>query len=165
MNWDAVSAIGEVVGAVAVVATLIYLTIQARLTREATQETAAFALNTASFETMTSYDQWRASILENHELARIMVKARGTEKLTEEEKLLFDLLFERLFFIAAVAVAKSFEGKSFQEWDRADVDWFVQVLRDNPGAADNWQKMKEIVRAVSTVFVEAVDSALENCYE
>jgi len=37
MNWDAVSAIGEIVGAIAVVVTLVYLTIQVRLGTAATQ--------------------------------------------------------------------------------------------------------------------------------
>jgi hypothetical protein len=77
-----------------------------------------------------AYDQWRRSILENHELARIMVKARGDEPLSEEEKLLFDLLFERLFLIVAVSVQKSFQGTTFQEWGKADVDWFIAVLKE-----------------------------------
>ena len=160
MNWDAIGAMGELIGAVAVLATLIYLSIQTRLTRKATQETAEFASNQATFESMSSFDQWRKSILENHELARIMVKARGTEALNDQEKLLFELLFERLFFITAVSVQKSYVGTTFQKWDRADVDWFIEVLHANPVAIEQWHRSKEVVRAVSPILAETVDSTL-----
>jgi len=160
MNWDAIGAIGELVGAVAVLATLIYLSIQTRLTRKATQAAAEFSLNQASSESMSSFDQWRKSILENHELARIMVKARGGEALDDEEKLLFDLLFERLFFISALSVQKSYTGATFQEWDKADVDWFVGILHDNPAAIEKWHRSKEVVRAVSPIFAETVEARL-----
>jgi hypothetical protein len=37
MNWEAISAVGEIVGAIAVVATLIYLAVQVRRSTAATQ--------------------------------------------------------------------------------------------------------------------------------
>ncbi len=40
MNWDAISAIGEIVGAIAVVVTLIYLGRQIRQGTKATQVSA-----------------------------------------------------------------------------------------------------------------------------
>lgn len=40
MNWEAAGAIGEIVGAVAVVATLVFLTIQLRQSTKATQNNA-----------------------------------------------------------------------------------------------------------------------------
>jgi hypothetical protein len=39
MNWEAIGAIGEVVGAAGVVATLLYLAVQVRLSRQATDPT------------------------------------------------------------------------------------------------------------------------------
>ena len=33
MNWDAIGAIGEIIGGVVVVATLVYLAVQAKRTR------------------------------------------------------------------------------------------------------------------------------------
>ena len=162
MTIAELGSLGELIGAIAVLATLIYLSIQTRLTREAAQETAGFAQSHATFESMTSYDQWRRSILENHELARIMVKARGDEPLTDQEKLLFNLLFERLFIIVAVSVQRSFQGTTFQKWDRADVDWFVLVLKENPAAIDLWNRTKEVVRAISPVLAEAIDSEIGN---
>ena len=37
MNWDAIGAVGEIVGALAVVVTLIYLAVQTRHSAAATQ--------------------------------------------------------------------------------------------------------------------------------
>jgi hypothetical protein len=162
MTIAELGSLGELVGAIAVLATLVYLSIQTRLTREAAQETAGFASSHATYESMTSYDQWRKSILENHELARIMVKARGDEPLTEEEQLLFDLLFERLFIITAVSVQSSFQGTTFQKWDRADVDWFVLVLKENPAAIEKWSRTEEVIRAISPVLAEAIDSEIDS---
>jgi len=161
MTIAEMGSIGELLGAIAVLATLVYLSIQTRLTREAAQEAAGFASSQATYESMTSFDQWRRSILENHELARIMVKARGNEPLTDVEQLVFDLLFERLFFISAVSVEKSFQGTTFQEWDRADTDWLVTMLKENPAAIDMWIRRKEVVRAVSPVLAEAVEKRIE----
>lgn len=160
MTIQDLGSLGELVGAFAVVATLIYLSVQTRLTREAAQETAKFASSQATFNSMVSFDQWRQSILENSELARIMIKARGTEPLSDTEKLLFDLLFERLFIITAVSVQNSFQGATFQDWDRADVDWFVAMLKENPAALDKWNRTIEVVRAVSPVLPDAVERKL-----
>ena len=44
MNWEAIGAVGEILGAIAVVATLIYLAIQLRRNTEATQAGTAQAL-------------------------------------------------------------------------------------------------------------------------
>jgi len=51
MNWDAISAIGEILGAIAVVATLGYLAVQIR------QNTTA--LSVSSFHASTQFADWR----------------------------------------------------------------------------------------------------------
>ena len=54
MNWDAIGAIAELVGAIAVVGTLFYLAIQVRHGKEATEA------NTQSLE-LHSYTAWQAA--------------------------------------------------------------------------------------------------------
>ena len=49
MNWEAIGAVGEIVGATAVVLTLIYLAVQVRLGTRATQA--------ASFQAASALDQ------------------------------------------------------------------------------------------------------------
>ena len=48
MNWDAIGAVGEIVGAIAVVLTLIYLAVQVRHSRELLEESKKIALGQIS---------------------------------------------------------------------------------------------------------------------
>ena len=56
MNWEAIGAVGEIVGATAVVVTLIYLAVQVRHTTRAT-DTARRATQAASFQAASALDQ------------------------------------------------------------------------------------------------------------
>ena len=86
MNWEAIGAIGEIVGALAVVITLAYLVIQIR------QNTAAVA--TATYEsTMTGFNDINVVVASNPELASLL--DRGTQSpdtLSAEEITQFNFL-------------------------------------------------------------------------
>jgi hypothetical protein len=71
MNWEALGAIGEIVGAVAVVVTLGYLAVQIRQnTRNIQSNTQALRL--AAYDSfVTNASDLRRSIIENEEVARI----------------------------------------------------------------------------------------------
>jgi len=80
MNWDAIGAIGEIIGALAVVVTLIYLAIQTRHN----SKIDAFAIrqyhnrsssNVAYKNGMLSEQSWRLLYL--HEVPRIVRKYPG----------------------------------------------------------------------------------------
>ena len=64
MNWDAIGAIGELLGAAVTVATLLYLAIQIRHNREATQAST-------EIEASTQLSLSAARIADNAELQRI----------------------------------------------------------------------------------------------
>ena len=72
MNWDAMGAIGEVVGALAVVVTLIYLAMQIRHNTAAQETTSIWLMTQISNQTHTS-------ILENREVADLCVAAQSGE--------------------------------------------------------------------------------------
>lgn len=81
MNWDAVGAVGEIVGAVAVVLTLIYLALQVRQSANATQ---AFSIQTAS-----SLDQEFLLALGTSKETAVLWASylSAPEKLSDEERL------------------------------------------------------------------------------
>ena len=64
MNWEAVGAVGETVGAFAVVATLIYLAIQTKQTRQAVEANGFLS-------TMEIYSRWRTAIVQSPDLAKM----------------------------------------------------------------------------------------------
>ena len=79
MDWEAIGAIGEAVGAVALVVTLIYLATQIRQNTVA-QETTSVWLMTQIF------NQSHVSILENDEVAHLAAQAKQGEFQSELEQ-------------------------------------------------------------------------------
>jgi len=80
MNWEAIGAIGEILGAIAVVATLIYLAIQikqsTRVARSATRQAIAESAQTLAND-----------VINAPEMADILVRHFRGEELTPAESL------------------------------------------------------------------------------
>ena len=79
MDWEAIGAIGEAVGAAVVVVTLIYLATQIRQ-NTVSQETTSVWLMTQIF------NQSHVSILENEEVAQLAAQAKQGEFQSELEQ-------------------------------------------------------------------------------
>jgi hypothetical protein len=87
MNWDAVGAIGEIVGAAAVVATLGYLALQIRQnTRE---------LRSSSFrDVFNSYSNVRLATIENSDVSELITKAfERPEEISAAQRYRLDQLY------------------------------------------------------------------------
>jgi hypothetical protein len=92
MNWDALGAIGEIVGAAAVVLTLAYLSVQIRQNTRSVKSNA-FSAWSASGGDFTS------QIAGNERLDRILREAWLDEKtLTEETWVTFVIWHQRFFY-------------------------------------------------------------------
>lgn len=86
MNWEAIGAVGEIVGALAVVVTLVYLVKQIQ------QNTAAVA--TATYEsTMSGFNDINVVVASNPELASLLDKGtQNPDALNAEEVTQFNFL-------------------------------------------------------------------------
>ena len=102
MSWDIVSVVSDVVSAIAVVVSLIYLGIQVRSNTRATKASA-------SFDATHSWATFNESALENPELLSATLKAFdpevGAEDLSAEER--------QLVSIAARALFQKLEGQYY----------------------------------------------------
>ena len=86
MNWEAISAIGQIVGAIAVLVTLIYLAIQMK------QNTSAVATSTYE-STMTGFNDINVIVASNPQLASIINRGcMNAEDLTEIETVQFNFI-------------------------------------------------------------------------
>ena len=86
MNWEAISAIGQIVGALAVLITLIYLAVQLR------QNTAAVATSTYE-STMTGFNDINVVVASHPALASVLDRGcQGNENLSPEENVQFNFL-------------------------------------------------------------------------
>ena len=99
MNWEAIGAVGEMVGVVAVVATLFYLSTQIRQSNRATQSESIQ-------EASTAFNELNILIAADESLAKIYrVGIKDLSALSEDERERFSFfmlatfhVFETLFF-------------------------------------------------------------------
>lgn len=90
MNWDAVGASAELVGAAAVVATLLYLSVQLRQNTKAVEA----EIGRANLEQGTT---WLYEVIRDPEVARLYLAGLADELESPEDKLRFHLLLQALF--------------------------------------------------------------------
>lgn len=87
MNWNALGAIAELMGAITVIATLIYLAIQIR---QNTQSNQNIAIQTIS----THNASWLSLIAQDESTAKLYRKGLlGLDQLTDDEMVRFTTLF------------------------------------------------------------------------
>jgi hypothetical protein len=89
MNWDAISAIGEIAGAVAVVATLFYLSSQIRQNSSALNRANDYAQANSVHNTNSLFVEVFSALAKDAELASIYEKALKHEKLDGVESVRF----------------------------------------------------------------------------
>jgi hypothetical protein len=113
MNWEAIAAIGEILGALAVVVTVAYLAVQVR------QNTAS--VSTSTYESVVSgFNRINLSIAEDEELASLFQRGLyEPDSLTENEGVRFAFVmraasneFQKLIRL------KETGALSAQEWER-----------------------------------------------
>ena len=88
MNWDALGAIAELIGAVAIIISIVYLAVQVRQTRKQLQAQADDYISTRAFEAYNPvYEGGNARIFR--------VGLETPDALNEDEAFVFDLLMDR----------------------------------------------------------------------
>ena len=159
MSMQDLGSLGEMVGAIAVLATLIYLAVQTKQTRLAAEQTAKFAASEATHSAEGGYARWRMSISGNTDVAKIMAKARTETQLEDFEQIIFSAVFDQLFFTSAVSYLSG-SGDASVHTSSADVDHTVEDLIANPHAKRDWQRCRSRLNKVSSTFVTAVENSL-----
>jgi len=152
MNWDAAGAIGEIVGAIAVVATLLYVALQMRESRAAIERQAT--VGSASM-----HAQWRQTIMANTDLAKAMAKANRKDELDDEEVILLTTLADDLF-VAGVAAYANIASSGALHDAEAELEYMAKILTANPGLEPHWSRFRYVVDKVSSEYGAGVDTYL-----
>ena len=139
MNWDAIGAVGEVVGAVAVVASLVYLARQIRQNSSLVEQSAlATGAEAAAISAGHGADAFRR-IASDPELSRIW--RLGTTRpgeLQDEEAYRFDLLIVAQFIEISANHQLRRPGVLDPEiW--AIWDGILEIWLDNPSFRRLWE--------------------------
>jgi hypothetical protein len=136
MNWDAIGAIGEIVGAAAVVATLIYLAVQVRSARTATDANLVDRARDNAFEC----DRLLL------EYAELWVRANAGVELSADDDLRVDRIVRMLSSDSFHAYRRSATLRSGRE--RVHSMRLAEFLYQHPFAYRRWQAIQE--RSIST---------------
>ena len=93
MNWAAIGAIGEIIGAVSVVLSLIHLAVQIRQNTQQVEEQCRTQHQNSLLGARSSFTEWRSMIIQDATIASMW--NRGSEDvdlLGEEERVQLDFL-------------------------------------------------------------------------
>ena len=131
MNWEAVGALGQIVGAIAVVVSLVYLAIQVR------QNTAAIAAQ-AAHDALAAVREFNQHLMVNPPMARIFrIGQEDPSALTESELEQFVHIVFTFFKTAEAVHAQSMKGTLDAETWRA-WEWVFMAWGQSPGFAAYW---------------------------
>jgi hypothetical protein len=132
MNWEAIGAIGELIGALAVVSTLGYLALQIR------QNTKGMRV-AAKLEITKQFADYTDLLLLNPELFELNRKGMLVKDLDEIEKGKFGLLMQRAtWYFSSMHYQYNSQALSFEEWYESErlIAWFCAA----PGFREWWRQ-------------------------
>lgn len=125
MNWDAIVAIVEVVGLIAVVVSLVYLAIQVRQNSQLISQNTFVARSAMVHETSVFYARFFEMIADNSELASIFRRGVDSEELDPDDITRFESLME-VYFTSLENMDHQFKSDLyFDEDDDEDLIWFM----------------------------------------
>ena len=125
MNWDAIVAIVEIVGLLAVVVSLIYLAIQVRQNSQLINQNTFVARSAMVHETSVFYARFYELIADNSELASIFQRGTNSEELNSVEVERFEALLE-VYFTSLEDMDHQFKSDLyFDEDDDEDLTQFM----------------------------------------
>tara|TARA_R110002072_G_scaffold20841_9_gene75253 strand:+ start:30 stop:509 length:480 start_codon:yes stop_codon:yes gene_type:complete len=151
MNWDAIATIAELVGAIAVVATLIYFSRQIRSLASDSYANSVTLVEESERELQRLYIDHAA----------LIVKSNGDEPLTEEEKFVLRELYtstQGSYFFAFI------RARVYERDGENSIRTFVKVLRRYPAFMGLYHEseIRENTRPRAKTFVSLVDKELES---
>ena len=134
MNWDAIGAIGEVVGAAAVVLSLLYVATQIR-------ENTSWNKRQALEKIIDRVIDWSARLNENPEILKVYLEGlEGFEKLSAEDKHRYHYaLFE--LFVASEAVLEHAKNRSIKVETVDAINERMKYELRGSGSRAWWQTM------------------------
>lgn len=164
MNWEAIGAIGEVVGAAAVVITLLVLVVQVRQNNRGLEESNRLNRAATIDRHADSISRWRGRLMENAELSRIWLSAVEGKVVNKEDLLRLNNLWidfintQRANYVRANTVGDI--GLASQAVRSVAAETSQSAIFEKLwSVTSNWHRM------ASPEFVDAVEKEIKNFEE
>jgi len=127
MNWEAVGAMGEIVGAIAVLATLYYLSGQIRVNSRQIERANDYQIAQSILGTNGLYVQIWQPIMQDGELAAIYLKGIQDQPMSEVEVLRFCTYINTFLALMEAFINQNQLGVSFDELNE-DVGTALELM-------------------------------------
>ena len=145
--------IGEVIGGLAVVATLIYLSLQIREFKKAT-------MARGNEFSMQVFSNWRSAAFSNSEVVEVLAKANSGEVLSDAERIRLELVADEFFFTNMSSYSNSrVAGNSYD--DEAEVRYTIDMFRRYPCLIHQWERFRPNIQLAAPEYGDAIDTALQ----
>ena len=159
MNWDAIGAVAESVGALAVLITLVYLTIQVRVGNKQ-RELEALRHNWDGLNGMCEL------FSESTEKASIVIRGRESLKnLTPEEYLVFEFIHIRIPNTIEIWYMQLMETSSpgeYRDQQLENIRGVITYFFNYEGTLAIWEKVKHTFVPIQKLFEQAISGAQES---
>ena len=160
MNWEAIGAVGEILGAFAVVLTLLYLAVQVKYAKTAT--TDATRLNIANgiqamLLAMSTDDTLRTSVYKAQGFEPFLSELSARLSVSVEEAARVDMYAAYWFWLHW--------GQYSSTTDESDLEELRNVMEsyvDLPSLAYSWENSFVAKAALQPEFVNFVDKAMSD---
>jgi hypothetical protein len=153
MNWEAIEAITAIIGTLAVIASLLYLS---RQILDSNRQAELEGLR----HTLDGFNDWTDLIIGSKETAELLIKGRANpESLDETENLQFECLHLRLLNTMEAwcrSVEETARSEAYRQTQIENLEEVVGFWFDNPGARRVWSNYK----AAFPLLVDTFDSSL-----
>lgn len=150
MNWDAIGAVGEIIGAIAVVGSLAYLATQIRTSNLAVKQSAAQEL-------MNEMREFYAQISSDNSLATLWTKGVSSpEELSSSEAIQFGLLITQAVLVWE-RIYELEEKEGIEPWFSNHVNWSRDNLLGSKGFQYWYEHRQE---QVSTKMRKVIDEGM-----
>ncbi len=146
MNWEAIGAIAEILGATAVVVTLLYLASQTRQTRTAVE-------SAANLGTVEAHSRYRQALMVNADLADLLARANANPEISEGDQIRLQMLFDDVFLACAMGILTRASDKT----PRTDIQFLTEFLTNNPYGVVAWNKKRNEMHEIVPEFCAEID--------
>lgn len=158
MNWDALAAIGKLVGAGAVLATLAFLAVQLRDAKRVQQEANNLARSAAADRAYDRFSGFRRLLSSDSGVARIWLAGCAAENLDELDHERFRHLAVDYLFASTVWIRRM-DAVGVPARSEIAIQALVAELRRYPGLRPFWA---EVTAQASETTRAAVSEALSD---
>jgi len=153
MNWDAIGAVGEILGAIAVFVSLVYLAIQTKNNTKALR-------SSAFHQVRESFSEVSLSMVEDTSLALLVNRAISNDpSLNEEEIIRYNYFLTTFFRRGESAYFQSSEGTLQMETWMGIKETIVVALRNDYGQAWIAESSSRFTKDYITEITKALNDA------